>query len=181
MVSTGHELQATSRRLNPTPALPGGEGALFGTSYEPPAFRQLQTVIHKPQATNHMPPFPDSPGEAGPTSCDPGSMRRVAPSPGLQSIANYGPQATGHRPSSRHLTTHHVLRTTNPRGGHAGPPLRHRKQRAATTGHEPQATCRFFVIPAKRVPRLARAGPDQRSLRRSWRLQETVVTKRQQQ
>ena len=51
-------------------------------------------------------------------------------------------RATGHR-----ITTHHELRTTYTQGGHTGPPLQrddpYHEQRAATTGNEPQGTCRF--------------------------------------
>ena len=71
-------------------------------------------------------------------------------------------RATGHPVT---FTTHYEQRTTNPRGGHMGPPLRQDKPQA--TSCKPQATCRCFVIPAKRAPRLARASLDRRSPRRS--------------
>ena len=153
-----------------------------------------------------MPLFTDSPDEAGHAGRDPGAHARreadvllsptrkhwnegegLEPYPtGQESKAGHGAstllQATGHRPraTGHFITTHHVLRTTYPQGGkrvHPYDEMTQHEPRAATTGHEPRATCRCFVIPAKRAfgpcepfrTGIASVARGRRNRKRRWR------------
>ena len=101
--------------------------------------------LHKPRATGHelvlKPPPQPSPKGGSFVGC---GLRAA----GVVSVANRNQRVTGHEPqairSSSPRTTYHEPRTS--RGKHTDLPLRR-----DDTHHEPRATCRCFVIPAKRT------------------------------
>ena len=163
------------------------------TSHEP----QLQATSYKPPAA-----FFDSPDEAGHAGRAPGPMPDEKPwfcccrrakrwnvveglKPALpvksRKLSMAFLQATGYEPQAipppSLRTTYHAPRTTYQQGGRTGPPRgrddTHCRQRAATTSHKLQATCRCFVIPTKGAlgshePVQASAVSVARSLKKQW-------------
>ena len=162
-----HRTYCPSNDYNPTPALPIGEGVPSDASHEPQAFLRPRTTIHKLQTTGHrlqatccfssIPRTrPARPAEIRGPCRKRSRGSAVADVQMLERRGRFqtfpyrlraeswawhscGPQATSHRPSSRHR--HHVPGTTTtyhvPTGRTRGsaPTLRREKY---TTNHEPK-------------------------------------------
>jgi len=189
-----HQLQATGHKplsKTPTPALPQGREDLFDVNCKPRASCRLQTAINESQdtTTGREPQLQATsyrPRAALPRF--PGRGWQGQPRPGVHAVSNAEPRvtingqlrATSYEPQAILLpsprTTYCARRTTYLQGGHAGPPLRRKdvQHEPRATSYKPHAT----VSPFQPSEPKARAiwNVDRRSLRCSWRPQETMVT-----
>ena len=152
--ATGHPVTVTTRHVLRA-SKDGHTGSPLrrdDAHHEP----QLQATCYRPHAA-----FPDSPDEAGRAGRDPGSMPHEPPRLCRRPVRRE--LCATRRPAT--VTTHHVLRTANPQGGHMGPPLRRNN-----THHEPQATGhRPLSRHSSQASLGARASQSRLgSLRRTW-------------
>jgi len=128
--------------------------------------RAKRHIAVPPQATSHRTlagfktPTPDPPpregdfvrcGTASRAHCVGCKLQSTSHGTRLRTashrLAQYELHATG-RPVT--FITYHSLRTTNPQGGHMGPPLRRDEPRTTTAGHKLPANRRSFQTPRTR-------------------------------